>query len=423
MGVINVLEKWMEPITNPLGEFRSNMQTLVQIHTDSLKTFKDLSSSLTEAGPDETLTGELGEEFWTSVQDFLSAENDLFGGATSISEGATLTEALTEGEQACQACLTTLENAALQATTEAEAQGALDGLTEAVDELDISTLGAFPPLDVVAIILTIISAAAIVGTIVSLAWAVYNAVQGWNKAMNNAADKKRKNLPKQPEPKKPIVLPPPKIYLTPDQEKAVNDIMSRLGKAGITGIDRKYIEALVAAGYDPTSILDAILGWHRAGWSDSRIEFALEDAYFNTVYTIPYGIKSFSELQKFISTLQTGLKDAGYPCASASIGGSSVTGKSFKTQEPFDQGRQSDYDLAIGDPELLAKAKRLGIGMRGDGVRSDPLNRDQLRRLGLYDLYDKLSKLAGRKVSIMLYDSTVITASRQPVINFLQKSC
>ena len=117
------------------------------------------------------------------------------------------------------------------------------------------------------------------------------------------------------------------------------------------------------------------------------------------------------------------MKDAGYPCASAGIGGSSVTGYSFKTNAPFDQGRESDYDLAIGDPELLAKAKRLGIGMREGGIRSNPLTDDQLKDLGLNDLVDKLSRLAGRHVSIMLYDSTVMTASRQPFISFFEQSC
>ena len=104
--------------------------------------------------------------------------------------------------------------------------------------------------------------------------------------------------------------------------------------------------------------------------------------------------------------MNAGLRGAGYSDVQPLFQGSSVTGKSFKTGQPFDVGRVSDFDIALGSPKLLARAKELGIGLRSGGVRTGPLNPAELEKLGLLELVDKLSKQWGRKVSFMLYDST-----------------
>ncbi|MED9649857.1 hypothetical protein RCN49_07995 [Escherichia marmotae] len=51
----------------------------------------------------------------------------------------------------------------------------------------------------------------------------------------------------------------------------------------------------------------------------------------------------------------------GYPGAVSYMQGSSVSGVSFSTGQPFDVGRVSDFDVAISHPELYKRAEQLGI--------------------------------------------------------------
>lgn len=89
--------------------------------------------------------------------------------------------------------------------------------------------------------------------------------------------------------------------------------------------------------------------------------------------------------------------------------GSSVTGRSFKTGEAFDEGRISDFDIGLVHDDTFLNALEIGeIGgfkMKSDPNRIGPLDLSQLEMLNLKEIADKLSKLAGRKVNFMLYES------------------
>jgi len=82
--------------------------------------------------------------------------------------------------------------------------------------------------------------------------------------------------------------------------------------------------------------------------------------------------------------------------------GSSVTGRSWRTGEPFDVGRRSDYDIALVGPDLFEMGRALGLKAK-DGTRIGPLYDARLDALGLLDLRDDLARLAGRPVNFMLY--------------------
>lgn len=96
--------------------------------------------------------------------------------------------------------------------------------------------------------------------------------------------------------------------------------------------------------------------------------------------------------------------------------GSSVTGKSFKSQQPFGVGKRSDYDVAIVSPTLLVDAKAAGAGMRGRGTRTEPL-KVELQRLGLNDLRKSLSGEAGRPVNFMVFRSMQDALAEGPIIS------
>jgi hypothetical protein len=136
-----------------------------------------------------------------------------------------------------------------------------------------------------------------------------------------------------------------------------------------------------------------------------------------TNYPIPRaGFAGAEEFSQFGHNVRTGLERAGYDNVVPILQGSAVTGKSFKTGQPFDVGRKSDFDVALAGPELLARAEKLGVGLRGSGTRTGPLTARDLRALGLRDLSIQLSQQYGREVNFMIFNNTNTAIQRAPSI-------
>lgn len=131
---------------------------------------------------------------------------------------------------------------------------------------------------------------------------------------------------------------------------------------------------------------------------------------------IPMGFEDAGEFQAFGRQLHGGLADAGFGEAQGIMQGSSVTGQSFRTGVAFDVGRISDFDVAIADPAILARAEELGIGLRSGGIRTGPLSPYHLDQLGLTDLSSQLASQAGREVNFMVYRSVEAAMQRSPSI-------
>ncbi|PIT13864.1 RHS repeat domain-containing protein [Snodgrassella alvi] len=122
---------------------------------------------------------------------------------------------------------------------------------------------------------------------------------------------------------------------------------------------------------------------------------------------VPHGFKSFGQFKQFGQTLQAGLSKLGYPSSVSYMQGSSVSGVSFSTGQPFDVGRVSDFDVAISHPELYQKAEYLGIGKGG---RTGPINMgsDTAKKLGIDNILQRLSRISGdRPVNAMIFKSSV----------------
>jgi filamentous hemagglutinin len=114
---------------------------------------------------------------------------------------------------------------------------------------------------------------------------------------------------------------------------------------------------------------------------------------------------TYGPIPRFGSDLRAGLKSAGYDDVTPLLQGSAVTGRSFRTGAPFDVGRTSDFDVALASPQLLARAKELGIGLRSGGSRTGPLTARDAARLGLSGVRSGLSRRSGRPVNFMIYGS------------------
>jgi uncharacterized protein YukE len=158
---------------------------------------------------------------------------------------------------------------------------------------------------------------------------------------------------------------------------------------------RGYVDPLDVLG---ASLTGGIAPEIRAGVDHARLMWRLH------VPDLPLGFASRQDWRTFAVTMYGGLDQAGRTKTKALFHGSSVTGKSFETGVPFDEGRLSDYDVALVDAALLAKARSLHIPLRWSGSRTAELWPRSVRRLGLGELRRELSALAGRPVNFMIFE-------------------
>jgi uncharacterized protein YukE len=124
----------------------------------------------------------------------------------------------------------------------------------------------------------------------------------------------------------------------------------------------------------------------------------------NSGRSLPLGFGGAADFDAFAEVLYRHL-DTAYPGTAAAFQGSSVTGHSFVGGHVFDDGRVSDFDIALGGDTIFQAAREQGIPLRSHGTRTAPLTAGDLDRLGLHDLAVALSGSAGRTVNFMIYRS------------------
>ena len=120
---------------------------------------------------------------------------------------------------------------------------------------------------------------------------------------------------------------------------------------------------------------------------------------------LPAGMPSREEFAAYGTKLRDGLRAAGYDDADVALRGSAVTGESFRTGEPFDVGRTSDYDVAVISQKGIERSQEFGLELRGGGSRTEPIKPKSLDGFGLDGLYDSLLSIYGRKTNFMFYAS------------------
>jgi hypothetical protein len=130
---------------------------------------------------------------------------------------------------------------------------------------------------------------------------------------------------------------------------------------------------------------------------------------------VPYGFRDFGEFRDFAGRFRDRMRER-YPDLDMGFQGSSVTGRSAETGAPFDEGRTSDYDIAISGDSVNRAARENGVEFRGDGVSTGPLQEHELRRLGLDDMVDDASAEARRVVHVMIFRTIEEAAGRKPTI-------
>lgn len=117
--------------------------------------------------------------------------------------------------------------------------------------------------------------------------------------------------------------------------------------------------------------------------------------------TVPVGMKP-EQFARFGDALHAGLAEIGVEDVVAVIQGSGASDRGHSSGRPFDEGRVSDYDVALVSPSLLKKAEGLRIKLSG------PLDRRDIGMLGLREIRDRLSKMTERPVNFLLVRGTEI---------------
>jgi hypothetical protein len=132
---------------------------------------------------------------------------------------------------------------------------------------------------------------------------------------------------------------------------------------------------------------------------------------------VPLGFNSREDFHEFGRTIFRGLNEAGYSDALPFMRGSAVTGYNYVNGRPFDGGsRPSDFDLAISSPTLLRRATEIGVQLRGQGSRTEPLRDSEVELLGLQGLRDAIGTERGRRATIMIYGSPSAVEGRGPFV-------
>lgn len=119
--------------------------------------------------------------------------------------------------------------------------------------------------------------------------------------------------------------------------------------------------------------------------------------------TVPVGMKP-EQFARFGDALHAGLAEIGVEDVVAVIQGSGASDRGHNSGKPFDEGRVSDYDVALVSPSLLKKAEGLRIKLSG------PLDRRDIAMLGLSEIRDSISTMTERPVNFLLVRGTQIPA-------------
>jgi hypothetical protein len=127
---------------------------------------------------------------------------------------------------------------------------------------------------------------------------------------------------------------------------------------------------------------------------------------------VPLGFADTGAYNEFVGTLRHGLAGAGFTRTEAAFQGSSVTGVSYLSGQPFRP--ESDYDIALGGPDIFRRARELGVSVRSGGTRTGPLTPAQIDALGLGPMHARLHELAGRDVNFMIFDTIDRATDRRP---------
>lgn len=281
MDPVSLLENWLAPITNPLKDFRSQIEEISNIHQSSINTFQNQVNTLTDTSSPDAMTGPGADAISLSAENYTSTEltvSDIEGTISSISNASGL----------CNTAVTDILEAVSNAGLAASDTEVLGEITAAVDVSAAVQGGLDVPDDIAAGALTSITMQTIIAGLIALAIVIAGIIWIWRSAMDALSGSfQHSQLPEKPQPIKPLQQPVNQLN--------ADDILQELKRQGIQA-DRADIEALIKLGYDKKSIIDILK-------SDSQ-------GFLKYAKTKKLTSEQIKDITKAISQAQKIIKDA-----------------------------------------------------------------------------------------------------------------
>lgn len=232
MGALAVVENFLSPITQPLDDLSNTLGDMQTTHTDALDQFEQLLKDL--QGDDPT------DGFWsgTAAEDAVKAAGQYLVDARALSAPDMTVDLVND---ATDTALDGMEDAAVDLAADVADDTVLTEVTTAVDVADVAQAGLDPITDAIGVILTAIDILLYMTAIAQFAWAVYQAIQTWVNAVNQAGSKPQPRLPSQP------------VALSETAKE-----LARKYQADGMDIDAQTIQDMLDDGYTPDEIDEII---------------------------------------------------------------------------------------------------------------------------------------------------------------------
>ena len=147
------------------------------------------------------------------------------------------------------------------------------------------------------------------------------------------------------------------------------------------------------------------------GIDDQNEQQSLKKIYDETGNRIPYGFNSLDEYNNFTAALKKALPEG----TEIYFQGSAVTGVSHRLGLPFDYKRRSDFDIGLVNDNMFIEALEAGYKMKTQPNRIGPINKEQIKELGLVEVKETAMNLSKRDVNFMLFEDS-LQALKRPSI-------
>ena len=204
MDPVSILKSWLEPVTGPLQEFSSQVESLASINQNSVNTFNTLVNDLTDSYLPDAFTGPAANAMSTLAGDYVTTE-------ATVADTAALSAPMIEAGAASDTMVEGIMEAIFTAGSEVTDTGPLEAVTSTVDVAAAAQGGIDVPNDVAAAGLTGVEALTLIGILVQFLGTLFLLWVTWQSTLDGLANQHYPELPERPKPVQPpidLTFPP-----------------------------------------------------------------------------------------------------------------------------------------------------------------------------------------------------------------------
>ncbi len=241
MDPVSILKSWLEPITGPLQEFSSQVESLSSINQSSVNTFNTLVNGLTDSYLPDAFTGPGANAMSTLAGDYATTE-------ATVTDVEAFSGPMVEATAASDVMVEGIIAAIFTAGSEVTDTGPLQAFTATVDIAAGVQGGVDVPNDAVAVGLTGVEALALIAILVQFFGTLFFLWMTWQNTLDGLANQHYPELPERPK-----VVQPPMNQVNP----LVEEIL-QMEEFKSEGFDPALIEELYRLGYSKDEIIQIL---------------------------------------------------------------------------------------------------------------------------------------------------------------------